>query len=265
MTVEGIDVSQYQAATPDLSAVEFLIARATYGTGYPTFGDPDPKYAQHKANARKAGKVFGAYHFGVRGNVAAQIALFVAAAGDADFFVLDLESDGSRPRMTDVEARAFIVGVRALVHSHKVGLYHSESGFPSLGQDYNWIAKWGTIPPSGTWTFWQYRGSPLDLDRYHGTVAQLRAFAGLPTPASPWQIHIAKGTTFNTYRLSGGRAILSGSRTTKRGFTASCELLTAKRADGSGTISLARVLTGGYARVIVHRTDKGITVRKVAP
>ncbi len=54
----------------------------------------------------------GAHHFGVNADPAVQAAAFLAdpavqaaaflaAAGTVDLYVLDLEDDGSRPRMTD--------------------------------------------------------------------------------------------------------------------------------------------------------------------
>ena len=177
MSVTGFDVSVYQAHTPALSGKGFLFARATYSTA------ADPLYAAHIANARAAGLVVGAYHFGVNGDAGAQARAFLAAAGKVDLYVLDLESDGARPRMSDQQARTFIAVLRGL--GHKVGLYHSESGFPSLGQDYNWIAKWGPTPPARSWAFWQYRGSPLDLDVFNGDLADLHRFIGRTVPPAP--------------------------------------------------------------------------------
>jgi hypothetical protein len=77
----------------------------------------------------------------------------------------------------------------------------SESGFESLGQHYNWVAKWGSVPPSGQWLFWQWQGAPLDRNYFNGTMDDLRAFIGLTTgdsmiqsPAltSPKRVRIVK-------------------------------------------------------------------------
>lgn len=177
MSTTGYDVSVYQQHTPPLAGKGFLFARASYGTAR------DPLYGMHIANARAAGVVTGAYHFGVHGQTAAaQAHTFLTVAGAVDLYVLDLEKDGNNPRMTDDQARTFmsIVGLR-----HKVGLYHSESGFPTLGQDYNWIAKWGPNPPARAWKFWQYRGSPLDLDVFNGDIGDLRRFVGQAVPPTP--------------------------------------------------------------------------------
>lgn len=174
--LEGIDVSKWQPTTPRLNGLSFAFARATYAT------TPDPKYAMHTANFRKAGLVVGAYHFGVGFKpVHEQVRAFLSIAKGADLLVLDLERDTTKT-MTKAEAREFI----ALVHAtgKKIGLYGSRSGFPSLGQDYNWVAQWRDTPPTGIeWAFWQYQGSPLDRDKFNGTKAQLLALAGrAPTP-----------------------------------------------------------------------------------
>lgn len=188
MTLEGIDVSRYQRTTPNLAGLSFLMARATYGTAR------DPMFATHIANARKAGLLVGAYHFGV-GDISAPVqgGAFLAAAGAVDFYVLDLERNGSAMSMTHAQATLFMAGVRA--KGHRIGLYHSDSGFPSLGQDWSWVAKWGATPPSRSWAFWQYRGSPLDLDRFHGDSAALHALAGQPVrQPTPWRVAISGRT-----------------------------------------------------------------------
>lgn len=170
----GIDCSHWQTATPSLAGLNFLIARATYAT------TPDDRYAQHMTAARKAGLIVGAYHFGVgaaQATIAAQAIAFVKTAGAADFLVLDFESNGTNgPTMTGLEAQSFIRVVRS--SKRKVGLYHSLSGFPSFGQDFNWVADWGAKAPTIKWTFWQYTDTPVDGDYFNGDIAALRAFIG---------------------------------------------------------------------------------------
>lgn len=173
MTLDGIDVSVWQSTTPDLTGQSFLFARATYGTAI------DGKYAMHIANARAAGLTVGAYHFGRSTSaapIATQAAVFLGAAGDVDLYVLDLESDGSAVGMTNAEAAQFIAAVQAT--GRKCGLYHSASGFPQLGQDWNWVAQWTANPPTIPWTFWQWQGDPLDRDRFAGDAAALAALIG---------------------------------------------------------------------------------------
>jgi hypothetical protein len=178
----GIDISTYQAVTPDLTGLSFVICRATYATG------KDARYDMHSANVLKAGKVLGAYHFGRRAvdySIASQVAAFISVARNAHLLALDLEADGGT-LMSNSDAAAFIAALRANDPQHRqIILYHSLSGFPTnLGQDANWIAKWSTTPPSIAWQFWQnwntYKGSGSngDSDMYNGTVEQLRLFVG---------------------------------------------------------------------------------------
>jgi len=167
---KGIDISSYQAETPPLTGLSFLIARASIGTG------KDARYAHHILNAVAAGLVTGAYHFGYNGvSQDVQADIFLDAAGEVDFYFIDVEGP-SAPSQN--QTRAFIDRVHS--HGKRCGLYHSASGYFDVGQDYDWVAKWSTTAPARSWDFWQYRGSPLDLDQYHGTAAELRKFAGIP-------------------------------------------------------------------------------------
>ncbi len=147
--LNGVDLSHYQHATPSLAGISFLWAKATEGTGY-----ADPMYAVHTAAAIKAGIVHGAYHFGHAGvDPAAQARFLVAHAPNAQLYALD--SEGST-RMTHAEVRAFFAALKAARLGVKVGLYESLSGYDQgLGQDFNWVAAWGSTPPSIPWTFWQ--------------------------------------------------------------------------------------------------------------
>jgi hypothetical protein len=189
MTLKGIDVSKWQAATPSVTGLSFLFARATIGT------EPDVRYKRHIAAARMAGLVTGAYHFNWSPlPIESQVNAFLAAAGDVHLLALDVETQTEkrkangqiiRPyvrRFTQAQARAFIKGVKAADPLHrKVGLYMSDSGFYlTAGQDFNWIANY-SYRPSKDWSFWQYRGDPGDLDKFAGTPADLAKMAGTPT------------------------------------------------------------------------------------
>jgi GH25 family lysozyme M1 (1,4-beta-N-acetylmuramidase) len=167
VTLDGIDISAWQATTPSLSGLAFVFVRATYGTMR------DSRYAMHATNVRRAGLTLGAYAFGRNGDGAAQARAFLGMAHSADLLALDLETDGSNPPMTTAQAEAFI----ATVHKagYRVGLYHSASGYPELGQDWRWVASWGPTPPKIKWDIWQHRGAPLDLDTFAGDDAALEA------------------------------------------------------------------------------------------
>ena len=190
--LDGIDVSTYQTTTPPLAGLSFVFARATYDTS------PDARYAMHAANVRKAGLTLGAYHFGTgRHTPAAQVQAFLAVAKDADLLCLDLESDGPNGMsMTNTQAQAFIAAIHAA--GRKCGLYHSDSGFPAVGQDWNWVARWSTFAPVRPWAFWQYQGSPLDKDHYNGTQATLAALGDRPKPTG--LIALPAGTEFYAHK-----------------------------------------------------------------
>jgi hypothetical protein len=154
----GIDVSSWNN-TPALTGLTFLIARACYGI------EPDPHYHVHTSSARLFNLHVGAYCFGRHGDVDGQVDALLQYGAGADFYALDLEADGNNPRMTNEEAAAFIRGMHA--KGWRCGLYHSEYGFPFMGQDWNWVANWGQPPQIG-WTFWQSHDGSLDEDLFNG-------------------------------------------------------------------------------------------------
>ncbi len=197
--IEGYDVSQWQANTPTDGA-SFLIARACYGTWV------DSMYATHERRARAAGLAVGAYCFGRHGDVGGQVDTLLRVAPNADFYALDLESDGANPPMTHEEAAAFIRGMHA--RGKRCGLYASESGYPELGQDWRWVANWA-YQPSIDWQFWQHTGGPLDRDRFAGTKEDLDTFIGRQkmteqpiTPAPAPYVPPTAGKTPGWYELS---------------------------------------------------------------
>ncbi len=158
--------------------MEFLFARASIGT------QVDALYAQHIAEAKAAGIVTGAYHFNHDAlSVASQVTTFIAAAGDVDLYALDVEGLNA---FSEAQTAEFI----DLMHAAglKCGLYHSASGFFDAGQDFDWVAKWSTVPPA-SWDFWQFTSSGtlpgytgrLDFDRFNGTLDELHALAGKET------------------------------------------------------------------------------------
>lgn len=244
----GIDVSAHQATTPPLAGLAFLFARATYGTR------ADVRYAEHVAHARAAGLVVGAYHFGRNLPVPDQVAAFLAAAGTVDYYALDLESDRGNPPMTLGQARAFIAAVKAT--GRKIGLYRSESGFPSAGQDWNWVANWSAAPRI-PWLFHQHRGAPLDLDRFNGTPAQLR---GQPATHT---LRVAAGATVRVYTLGKAGCITSYAERTW-GRRASTARASAKHhretCDGQSGAMVVRVLSGTFAGRYVRVGSHGVTL-----
>lgn len=166
--LKGIDISKYQTATPALTGLSFVVLRATIAT------TSDALYATHYANARKAGVVVMAYHYGYPAatvSIAAQVSKFLSVAKDADFLWLDQEEAG----FDDAQATDFIAQVRKA--GRPCGLYHSSSGFSGVPCDAKWVADWRAaattaghpLNAAGTgefagWDIWQYAGSPIDSD-----------------------------------------------------------------------------------------------------
>ena len=198
--LNGLDLSGYQHSTPSLVGMSFVWAKATEGTSY-----ADPLYATHSAAAVRAGIVHGAYHFGHSGvDPLAQAKLLVGHAPTAQLYALDSEGTA---RMSRAEAAAFIAAVKKLRPSVKVGLYESLSGYQrDLGQDFNWVAAWGSSAPSIPWTFWQYTSSGavrgfsgrLDLDHFNGDLAALRRLVGIvPTAPTPMFVRVRLGDSLS--------------------------------------------------------------------
>lgn len=209
MSTLGLDVSQYQETTPPLAGLSFLFARSSIGLR------TDTMYARHISAARRAGLVVGAYHFAYDTiPMEDQVRLFLHAAGDVDLYAVDVEGAHAPSR---AQTAAFIRAMHAA--GKRCGLYHSASGFFDAGQDFDWVAKWGSTPPA-SWDFWQNRGSPLDLDRYAGSPGQLLAFArgiDLTPPESstgdPMSIYTRRETP-GTFALAAGAVVRAWEPTT---------------------------------------------------
>jgi hypothetical protein len=213
MTLEGVDLSKYNTTTntwPD-----FFILRACYGN------KPDLSFAKHYANVRRMHKPVAAYLYIVdpalgHGTIAQQVATFLDVAGQADGFAIDWEGTDHPTKAQTVDA---VKRIKATGRS--VGFYASESVFFNAGQDWNWIAHYGTTNwPNGA-HIWQYQGSPLDRDRFRGTIEQLtELWASFHVTIRP------AGTTFVRYFVKGvgvNRQIYGRQkRVTEHGFQLPC-------------------------------------------
>ncbi|MEI9991846.1 MAG: glycoside hydrolase family 25 protein [Rhizomicrobium sp.] len=195
-----VDLSHY-SPTPDFAAAKAggvlgIVHKATQGSGY-----VDAKYAARAVQAKKAGLLWGAYHFGTSADVDAQVAKFLSVVKpDASTLVaLDFEQNEASPAQTMSlpQAKQFLKAIEAKL-GRKAVLYggsylKSKLGTtvdPYLAQHRLWWAQYGNaalIPP--TWKsywLWQYTdghngptphaapglGSP-DIDTFDGTDAEL--------------------------------------------------------------------------------------------
>lgn len=168
-------MSVWQRSLPRDSG-EFVFVRGTYGEGV------DVRVEKHVSAARERGLYVGLYAFGVHyyghnvspGPVQADVLLRLADKLKIERVALDWERDGVRPQMTAANARAFISRVKA-VHG-ECGLYASAWQFKDLGQTWDWVAQWGTRPPTWNWDFWQYQGTPIDRNLFNGSSMELSDF-----------------------------------------------------------------------------------------
>jgi lysozyme len=264
VTLNGIDLSQYQAATPPLAGLDFAIVKATEGDGY-----TDPRYHAHAADVRRAGKVLAAYHFGrSEASGAAQAAHFLSVVGsDTKLVALDIEG-ASAP--SDAQAREFIAACRKA--GKRTGVYHSLSGFPlGLGQDFNWVADWrGQGAPSIPWAFWQTTSSGavagyagrLDLDLYSGDLASLHALAGISAPVTH-ALNIAASATVQIATVSASGCIAGWTQRKwgPRASSAPCRAPVVKKGCAHGEAPVAYVTRGAFAGRWV-RVGDGVTVKE---
>jgi len=192
------------------SQYKFVFIKATEGTYYTS-----PNFSSQYAGATAAHMLRGAYHFAnprdTRG--ALQADYFIAHGGgwtpDGKTLpgVLDIEYDPYTSNMCYGLSQSAMVawitafnneylakeGVYPIIYS-TVGWWSQCTGNTSAFSKSNvfWLASItgsSTSGPSslpagvGNWTFWQYgQQSNIDLNQFHGSLAQLQAYATRPIP-----------------------------------------------------------------------------------
>lgn len=208
MTIVGPDISSYQDGL-DVAHLDhpFVIAKCTEGTYY-----VDQDYNTWRSQAQASGKLFIAYHFISGENPTAQARALAAHIGDTRIPVmLDWEPTSNyRPDLIQLIAVAdamHTAGLRVVLAY--APHWHWESiGSPSLtslrirgislvssaypgGSDYPGDDAPGWQPYGGlTPLLYQYTasapiaGRAVDMNAYRGSIDQLRAALGLPTPTS---------------------------------------------------------------------------------
>lgn len=217
----GIDVSNnngtinwpaFLNANPE---VKFVYVKASESSTY-----TDTQLA-HNVTSLKAAKIaYGVYDFIRCG--------WSTPTAEADHFADAVEADNantSLPPAADVEVsdgctpaqeRAYVTTWDAVVKARlgRVPETYTDEGFwdGSVGGSSNgtslWAADWATnvtIASSwSTWQFWQYASgtigptphiSTLDMDTFHGTVAQLQKLAQVPRPPKPKPKPVVTHTT----------------------------------------------------------------------
>jgi GH25 family lysozyme M1 (1,4-beta-N-acetylmuramidase)/peptidoglycan hydrolase-like protein with peptidoglycan-binding domain len=245
----GIDVSVWQrpyGAGIDWNAVRssgrsFVFIRATYGTTV------DRYLASNWAGAERAGLYRAAYHFALpsrrSGSAQEQARAFVAAAGRHQDVgdlapVLDLETDGGLSASElRTWAQTWLTTVESL--TGRIPVIYTSPYFwgQEIGSDAFslitfpfWVAHWTSkqnpdMFAGATWLFWQYSStgrvagikSAVDLNRFNGTAAELRAVAHPGThPTFTAPSSLAKGSAG---RFSGHLRSLTGQPVTRARVT----------------------------------------------
>jgi GH25 family lysozyme M1 (1,4-beta-N-acetylmuramidase) len=204
-SVEGIDVSKWQGTIdwPSVAGagIKFAFIRVSDGANY-----LDPQFDRNWREAKNAGILRGPYQFfrptqdGTRQANVLLAKVPHLAPGDLPP-VLDVEvTDGATDWRIVNEIGNWVSRVRAAIGRDPIvytspGFWGGLSGARSYGTDL-WVAHWfvshPTLPRSWSgWKFWQYSdrghvagiGGVVDLDRWNGSLADLRAYAGIsPTP-----------------------------------------------------------------------------------
>lgn len=157
-------VASFQDAK--LNGVVGVIHKATQGRSI-----VDAKYHARRERALTNGLLWGAYHFGVKGNVELQVKNFLETVRpvNTDLLVLDFEPNGEVGTMTLAEAEQFVSLVNEKTGRFP-GLYSGQAFLRNkLGTNtttilkncFLWIARYSSelpiVPPAfPTFTFWQY-------------------------------------------------------------------------------------------------------------
>jgi lysozyme len=195
--VKGVDVSHYQNAVDwkamKAAGIAFGFAKATEGTTI-----TDAEFQANWSGMKAVGIVRGAYHFFHPDLDPVEQANFVLGVvgsleGDDLAIALDIEAaDGIAPSTIAARALTFLetvtkaTGKKGFVYSSRTFL----SDFSALAAYPYWEASPDVSCPSlpsawPTWQFWQHSWtgsvagtSPLDLDYFNGTLAELLGGGG---------------------------------------------------------------------------------------
>lgn len=219
MTIKGIDVSNHQSATYDLTGRDFVIVKATQSTNY-----VNARHAAQVQRARDNARVVGHYHFLVAGSIQAQAEYFVAHAAPkaGELLACDWETnpaDGTLP--STAEKDAFIRAVKKLRPSNRVLLYTGQnlwlskdtSGYAGDGL---WIAQYNGKPGqpdiTAAWLIHQYTSTPLDTNvaRFASRAEMAAWAAGEDTDVALTSDDISKVADAVVAKLLAGGGALEG-------------------------------------------------------
>jgi lysozyme len=189
-----IDISHWNEVTDwhaiKASGVHGVVHKFSQGTGY-----RDPMYAAAREGCRKAGLLFGRYHFAEGSDVMSQVRNFLADLNDEnELLALDWEDNtNSTGTMSLNQAVQFVTEVESQTGQLPV-LYSGNTAKEALGSPNAtlsrcrlWLAHYASQPvcPPGWDTPWLWQWTDkgktpgivgdVDQDAYAGTERQLRA------------------------------------------------------------------------------------------
>ena len=201
-----IDISHHNTVTSfqevKNSGIVGVFHKATQGGAV-----VDAKYNARRQRALDAGLLWGAYHFGTKGNVDAQVENFLDTVNPSktDLLILDFEPNGESGTMSLAEAEKFVTLVKEKTGRFP-GLYSGQSFIREkvgsntttvLKNCFLWIARYSSekpvAPPAWTtFTLWQYTDGNAgdqphqvpgigrcDRDKFNGDDAGLRKLWGV--------------------------------------------------------------------------------------
>lgn len=208
MALYGLDISTWQSVGTGDSAKDFLICKATEGTGY-----VDPKCDKHYQRAKGKGKLLGVYHFarpdlnkGTDGAKAEAKYFYNNCKGyiKQAILVLDWEQPGTTGQVSWAKAWLDevyrLAGVRPLIYMSASVV--NGNNWSSVSGNYGlWIAGYPAAynvknPPTPTagampykigswkfWAIWQYSSGAgtLDYNIANMDANGWKAYAGMKT------------------------------------------------------------------------------------
>lgn len=207
----GFDASKYQTGVNWVlvkrNGFSFCILRVSGANKWPDYTglEIDPALDSHYRGAGSIGLLRGGYHF-LLPDLYGQAAYFANAIKDKTFelpFYADVEAAG----ITEEKVRAFLEAADRNL-GKAIGIYTNKTLFHSLNMaSYMmgrslWAAQWDVDEPNfgWPWDFHQYTSDGtaqgfsgrLDLNRYKGSVQELRA--QYSQPVAPTPVPIEEGT-----------------------------------------------------------------------
>ena len=205
MTIFYPDLSNYQAGYKIPTGTPAVVAKATEGTYY-----MDSSFHDFQHQATVLGIPFSGYHFlKSESSPEAQAQYYYNFAGKIPCMI-DVETEGGSRPGVDWCVR-FIAELQRL-GGHVWSVYYpawylgvtggslAALGVPVIASEYrsyddnNWPAGYGGIEP----LIWQYTSTPIDMNAFKGTPAQLAALInGTSTSGNTGEMNLTDTVTFS--------------------------------------------------------------------